>query len=471
MAQRRDPARAVLDDRALASLLLGMVSHGTLVALRRTCRRWSSDTYSLAPDASRALARLTTWPAALRDVGADSEQSHEVRMREWRKQLLENLRMSCQDPEAFDRGAATSAGGQDESSGSHSGAAGHAHAACARAGHLADWFRNPVFRDTGTSDTDLGSALERALPGDVRQLFICSSRLSDEGVLRAVGRKTQCGDGESAGHWPALTDLCIVACSPRGNARQARTTGTRGGADAAGSSSALAALTSKPRQREPLSSATAVAPLSQTSLANLGAVGHGANGDGEEPDDARTGSSEVDSERAKSSASGGLTGSAMEPLTKLAASGRCRPLLRRLVLVGVPGVPLPALTIGCDLRMLMLHGPLSGSCVESIARCRALEIMKLSLEPRVGWAPFVRVFTECRLLRVVDIYSATDVSDQILGCVMLNLSRLEEFSSSRFGSHVDSSHVLSARLVEAFRAHFSRARKIVIDNIVSASVL
>jgi len=86
-------------------------------------------------------------------------------------------------------------------------------------------------------------------------------------------------------------------------------------------------------------------------------------------------------------------------------------------------------------------------------------------------APFVRVFTECRLLRVVDIYSATDVSDQILGCVMLNLSRLEEFSSSRFGSHVDSSHVLSARLVEAFRAHFSRARKIVIDNIVSASVL
>jgi len=119
----------------------------------------------------------------------------------------------------------------------------------------------------------------------------------------------------------------------------------------------------------------------------------------------------------------------------------------------------------------MVRGTLSPSCVEAVARCRNLNALKLSLDPRIGWAPFIRVFTECRRLSIVDIYTATDVSDQLLGCIMLNLSSLEEFNSSRLGGNIDSSHTLSNCFIEAFKAHFSKSRKIVIDNLVADSIL
>mmetsp|Transcript_131452 Transcript_131452/g.262303 ORF Transcript_131452/g.262303 Transcript_131452/m.262303 type:complete len:105 (-) Transcript_131452:27-341(-) len=103
--------------------------------------------------------------------------------------------------------------------------------------------------------------------------------------------------------------------------------------------------------------------------------------------------------------------------------------------------------------------------------CSRLETLKLTLRPKLPPGNFIRTFTACQHLQVLDIYGATDVSDQILGCVMLNMPRLEDFSCSHTGSHLGSFNALSRQLVEAFKAHYPRARRIVIEDAVNDSLL
>merc|ERR1712003_567902 len=97
--------------------------------------------------------------------------------------------------------------------------------------------------------------------------------------------------------------------------------------------------------------------------------------------------------------------------------GRCLVLVDILNLDAV----LPSIMRGCSLKTLMIRSSgLSAQSIEAVGRCEGLEILKLSLEEKAVQDPFIRVFTACQLLRVVDIHGATDVSDQILGCLMLN---------------------------------------------------
>jgi len=161
-----------------------------------------------------------------------------------------------------------------------------------------------------------------------------------------------------------------------------------------------------------------------------------------------------------------VTGAALAPVLRCA-----RPRLRGLVLVDVPDLRLAAMVGACDFKTLMIRGTLSVSCVEALSKCRSLETLKLSLKYKLVQDPFIRVFTECRQLRAVDIYGATDVSDQLLGCLMLHVPCLEDFCGSHAGNHLSCSNVLSTRMTEAFTAHFAGARRIFIDNLVRDSLL
>jgi len=158
-----------------------------------------------------------------------------------------------------------------------------------------------------------------------------------------------------------------------------------------------------------------------------------------------------------------VTGTVLAPLF------RCQsPALRRLVLLDVPRVPLASIARGCRLRTLMLRGSLASESVEALSHCSELRVLKLALEPKAPQDAFIRVFTSCRELRVVDIYGATDVSDALLGCAMLNLRSLEEFVASHSGGGF--SGALSEPMADAFRLHFADAR-VFIDNLVKNSLL
>merc|ERR1712032_936182 len=143
--------------------------------------------------------------------------------------------------------------------------------------------------------------------------------------------------------------------------------------------------------------------------------------------------------------------------------GRC------LTLLDVQSAPLAAIASACggSLESLQIRGCLSTSSIEAVSKCLRLKTLKLSLEPKVVADPFIRVFTACRQLRVVDIYSATDVSDQTLACIMLHLPDLEDFC----GSYSTCSRGLTDILILAFKSHFSRARRIVVDDLVTDSLL
>eukprot|EP00927_Polykrikos_kofoidii_P008588 TRINITY_DN13577_c0_g1_i1.p1 TRINITY_DN13577_c0_g1~~TRINITY_DN13577_c0_g1_i1.p1 ORF type:complete len:512 (+),score=58.64 TRINITY_DN13577_c0_g1_i1:191-1726(+) len=483
---------AVLQDHALASTLLSMVSHKTLRALRWSCRRWSSIAYYLGPDSSRALAKLSIWPSALRDDIADSvggaRRTHEEKMQERRARLLEALRMSCQDPQIASDESLTDAQRQRGDDGGDGGSG--ADVACARTGHV-DWFRDESFRDTGITDMELQSALFRAEPGDVRRIVLCSARLTDQGVLRALrggGGSLDCKDAFDLSRWKELIDLCVVAfptgrCTGRSTPKHAEFKGHKPPAPALstlGADDGHQTLVVLPefgaRGRRPEEASHQRCFLAQVASRDATAAEETASTNSSLTILANQNSptSNVEkvgvSDLAESKNRLCLTGAVLAPLVQCGRQG-VKPALRQLVLIGVQSVPLRGIIDACDLRTLMLHGSLSTTCVESISRCRNLRTLKLSIEPRTSWAPFIRVFTECRQLRDVDIYSATNVSDQILGCVMLHLGLLETFSSSCVGSLMDATHVLSTRFIDAFRAHFSSARKIVIDNIVTNSVL
>lgn len=161
------------------------------------------------------------------------------------------------------------------------------------------------------------------------------------------------------------------------------------------------------------------------------------------------------------SPAGQVTGEAFRSLGQHSFSA-----LRRLILIDVPDVPLGVLAAAGALETLMIKGRISTTSIEALSRCRGLRTLKLTLEPKVVHDPFIRVFTECVELRTIDIYRATDVTDQILGCLMLHAQYLEEFS----GLHMSNSYALSSALVEAFRAHFKNAR-IVLDNAATESFL
>lgn len=162
---------------------------------------------------------------------------------------------------------------------------------------------------------------------------------------------------------------------------------------------------------------------------------------------------------------GGLSGRALAGVVLR----RARPALRALALVDVPRVPLEALASRCALRSLLLRGTLSASGVEALSRCPSLEVLRLPLREKVPEAPFIRVFSCCRSLRVVDIHGATDVSDQILACIMLHNTCLEDFAASHAASGF--AQCLSAPMAQAFRAHFSAARRIRIDDLTRDSEL
>mmetsp|Transcript_80836 Transcript_80836/g.187674 ORF Transcript_80836/g.187674 Transcript_80836/m.187674 type:complete len:276 (+) Transcript_80836:115-942(+) len=275
--------------------------------------------------------------------------------------------MSCGDPEvvggSHEGVVALSGGTRPKSTGGDAlgGAATHS-------GHFA-WFQHRAFRDRGTTDEELDFALGRALPGDFHTLILCSSRLTDAGVLRALKP-----------HWVDLVDLCIGS-------------------------------------------------------------------------DSRTPSSSR------------ITGAALKPLAVAARS------LRSLALINVPDAPIASLAGRCDLKSLFVRGQLSVSCVEQLSSFQELEVLKLSLEPRVSNDPFIRVFTTCTRLRIVDIYTATEVSDQLLSCLILHTPRLDEFYGLHTGCHMSAVGGLSPRILGAFKAHFAKSKRIFVDNLWTDSLL
>eukprot|EP00445_Apocalathium_hangoei_P015652 CAMPEP_0203890048 /NCGR_PEP_ID=MMETSP0359-20131031/33528_1 /ASSEMBLY_ACC=CAM_ASM_000338 /TAXON_ID=268821 /ORGANISM="Scrippsiella Hangoei, Strain SHTV-5" /LENGTH=234 /DNA_ID=CAMNT_0050811591 /DNA_START=73 /DNA_END=774 /DNA_ORIENTATION=+ len=231
----RHSVRAVLEDRPLASHLLAFTSQGTLQSLSRTCRFWHRSAPSLAPGASRALASMAGgWPEeSLADnpslarhsaggggsvsgggsatVGTSqcsgdsgTAQAGEVegQMLERRARLLESLRMSCQDPRMLDRSSSNDPSvwdGDEVFVGGGACGSDDDGTSCGVADE--GWIRHRAFRDRGLSNEDLLVALRRAAPGDLRRLFVCGSKLSDEGVASAL-----------APHWSALQDLGLRSC-------------------------------------------------------------------------------------------------------------------------------------------------------------------------------------------------------------------------------------------------------------------
>lgn len=360
----------VLDDRALASHLFSMMSQGTLQTLSRTCRRWSSDTFVLAPHASRALAQLTTWPAFLSGECCTEEQQRR-RQEKVRLRLLERIRLACQDSDA-ESGMLASMSASYVQVGSDGEQGGEARAPVGGPGDCHDWFQRKAFRDTHTTDRELALALDRAVPGDVPRLILCTSRCTDAGLAAAL-----------APHWHTLTDLCVSSCGVR---------------------------------------------------------------------------------------EGGVTGSSLAPLACEGSTAPRATPLRSLTLIGLPRAPVARIVEACNLRAISIQGVLPECSIESFSRCHDLEVLRLSLSPRVGPGAFVRVFTRCSTLRLIDVYHATDISDQLLGCVMLHVRQLEEFHASHRGGRLGSSHILSARMTRAFREHYAGAR-ISIDNLVGESVL
>lgn len=345
--------KAVLDDRALASHFLSMVSQGTLRALSITCRRWRADAYRLAPDACRLLAQLTQKRRRKREEEPEeSDDNASVK----RRRLLERLRMSCQDQDRPQGVNPEQTGPPIEEPPGEMGPAGSR-----------PWFRRRRFADTRTTDAELCAALERGAPGDVQRFAVCSSSVTGAGLSRAL-----------VGHWAALTEICL------GNCGWAR-----------GSLPPVTGMTLRPLLRTP------------------------------------------------------------GPST-----------LRSLTLLDVPGVPLGELCVACPLERLQFRGRLTTSDVESLSKCSILRTLRLALEPRLVPDAFVSVFTRCRALEVVDVHGATDVSDQLLACLMLHAKELDEF----YGQH-SCSLALSPQLVDGFRSHFHSARCIIIDHVATESVL
>lgn len=158
-----------------------------------------------------------------------------------------------------------------------------------------------------------------------------------------------------------------------------------------------------------------------------------------------------------------ITGESLAPL--LQSPSRA---LQCLVAIDVPHVPLTSIAACCNLHTLLLCGGLAEPCVESLSGCHNLEVLKLTLAPKVVQDPFIRVFKHCHKLRVIDIHGATDVSDQMLACLMLNNACLEDLRGSYAGGGF--SRALNERVLHAFQAHFAGAA-IFIDNLVKESVL
>eukprot|EP00933_Yihiella_yeosuensis_P006381 TRINITY_DN111077_c0_g1_i1.p1 TRINITY_DN111077_c0_g1~~TRINITY_DN111077_c0_g1_i1.p1 ORF type:complete len:382 (-),score=39.69 TRINITY_DN111077_c0_g1_i1:9-1082(-) len=357
MARRRDLPSSIIEDQALASYLLAMTSQGTLRALSQASKRWYSDTFALAPSASRTLATLTRWPQEIDDTSSNESRSVidsdalQLELAAKRASLVERLRMSCQD-EKFGPSVpapTVSAGGRVSSSSS-------------------TWFDQPAFRDRRNSDFEIQGALQRGTPGDVERLLICSSSVTDEGLSKALEL-----------HWDGLVRLCI------------------------------------------------------------GSGGHGK-----------------------------ITGAALYGLRK-----QKLPKLRYLNLIDIVDLPISEIARKCpNLRSFSFRGRLQDtSGVEALAECPNLETLRLSLEPRIPHLHFVRVFRSCTSLNIIDIHGATDISDQLLGGLMLNTSDLKEFSASHSGGFTSSSGALTPHMVAAFKAHFSQARRIFIENMIIDSLL
>jgi len=364
-----DLARVILDRKSLASHLLAFVPQGALLALSRCCRLWSREARALAPDASRALAGLMCWPPELEDCGAGQERHMQEQMKLRRRRVLESILMGCQDIDHH-RPSPTHAydgEGAEHEVGSLELADRHCDAASSHSSSEPwQWFCHAAFRDTHMTDIDLWSALGQAAMGDVDKLVLCSSQITDSGLLAACKP-----------HWPALCKLCVSNCGVSGHITK-----------------------------------TALAPLAGCSR------------------------------------------------------------LETLILIDLADPPLPVICTGAgQLRTLMICGRVSVASVEAISMCSRLETLKLTLRPKLPPGNFIRTFSACQQLQVLDIYGATDVSDQILGCVMLNMPRLEYFSCSHTGSHLSCSNALSGQLVEAFKAHYPGARRMVIENVVNDSLL
>eukprot|EP00928_Gymnodinium_smaydae_P008408 TRINITY_DN13069_c0_g1_i3.p1 TRINITY_DN13069_c0_g1~~TRINITY_DN13069_c0_g1_i3.p1 ORF type:complete len:482 (+),score=82.81 TRINITY_DN13069_c0_g1_i3:69-1514(+) len=403
----------ILDDASLVALLLAMLPHGALVALRRTCRRWSSDAYLLAPDGSRRLAKLTTWPASLRDSSDSGDASspatmrpaasRDLQLRAWRERVLESIRMQCQDDVSR-----SSASGNNDNGDNAEETAGRGYNGFPRGGHLVEWYNDFAFKDTNLTDAELYFALARAQPGDVRRLSLCSSQLSDAGVIKALGhvetlrpgssdsqtlpakasglRASRCSDVRSNDvdgiaqdlHWARLENLCVAACRARrrkqesGRARGDECKSSRERDLPAGQSTTALVLNSRRASLAGTGLSTALTPAASRRNDTQASTG---------------GSS------ASTSAAGDLSGDMLEPLTA-AASVRRRLLsgdspalaLQRLVLLGVPRLRLAPILANCRLKMLMVQGQLSDVDLDAVAGCSNLNLYKL--DENIGGACF-----------------------------------------------------------------------------------
>merc|ERR1712194_436799 len=110
---------------------------------------------------------------------------------------------------------------------------------------------------------------------------------------------------------------------------------------------------------------------------------------------------------------------------------------------------------------------ISSRSVEAISRCAKLQVLKLSFERRcfpgrnlVPVAPFVRVFSSCKSLRIIDIHSATEVTNQLLACIMAHVDKIEVFRGSR-----EFNGVLDIGMVDAFKMRYPGATEIVIEDV------
>lgn len=166
---------------------------------------------------------------------------------------------------------------------------------------------------------------------------------------------------------------------------------------------------------------------------------------------------------------GKVSGAALAPL-----AARPRPRLQRLILVDVHEVRLDAIARACrNLRSVALRGGLlaPSSSVEALAGLTDLESLRLVLEPRVEQEAFVKVFSRCTRLSVIDIHGATELSDSLLGCLMLHVPGLQSFRGRHSGGvHMGASRALSLGMKNAFSRHFAKAQ-IWIDDISEESFL
>jgi len=152
--------------------------------------------------------------------------------------------------------------------------------------------------------------------------------------------------------------------------------------------------------------------------------------------------------------SGILTGGSLAPL-RHKAEGIA---LKKLDLDGFKWPGLRGLARSCHLQELSISGQLCTQSVHPIGAFANLRVLKVDHKDaaKLPQAPFLYIFHNCTLLHTVDIYSATQVTDALLACLMSRNQQLKDFygSCSRLPASLPN-----------FRSHYPNAERLVVDEV------